>query len=407
VASIAAGDNAIGRVKLTDGTDVADVLDLSNSNPLTVAIVDGSGDQITSFGGGTQYTEDAAAAANPVGTAINLIRTDTPAGRTTTDGDNVAACGTDKGELYVKHVDALTVNSHAVTNAGTFAVQVDGAALTSLQLIDDVVYVDDADWTDDTSKHALVGGVYQSSPHTVTDGDVTPFLTDVNGRLVVAATDNGGSLTIDNAHLTSLGGAISGTEVQVDVVAALPAGNNNIGDVDVASLPTLPAGNNNIGDVDVASLPALPAGNNNIGDVDVASIAAGTNLIGKVASGLSTSEIYNGTTALTPAYATIDTATSGDNTIVDPGGGKKVRVLAINFVAVGTAVSVYFKTGSTAKLGSSSRPIVLDKTGATGPAGFNSGFCPVGWFEGAADENLVLNLSAAQGVIGNVVYVEV
>src|SRR5829696_8061832 len=35
----------------------ATVKDLSNSNPVTVAFVDGSGDQITSFGGGTQYTE--------------------------------------------------------------------------------------------------------------------------------------------------------------------------------------------------------------------------------------------------------------------------------------------------------------------------------------------------------------
>lgn len=49
-----------------------------------------------------------------------------------------------------------------------------------------------------------------------------------------------------------------------EILAALPAGDNNIGDVDIAS--ALPAGNNNIGDVDIAS--ALPAGNNNIGDVD-------------------------------------------------------------------------------------------------------------------------------------------
>lgn len=39
------------------------------------------------------------------------------------------------------------------------------------------------------------------------------------------------------------------------VEASLSAGTNNIGDVDVVSLPSIPAGNNNIGDVDVASLP--------------------------------------------------------------------------------------------------------------------------------------------------------
>lgn len=38
----------------------------------------------------------------------------------------------------------------------------------------------------------------------------------------------------------------------------------------------LPAGTNNIGDVDVLSLPALPAGTNNIGDVDILSVVPGT-----------------------------------------------------------------------------------------------------------------------------------
>lgn len=56
----------------------------------------------------------------------------------------------------------------------------------------------------------------------------------------------------------------------VTLGAALPAGTNNIGDVDVLSIA---AGNNNIGDVDVAS---IAAGNNNIGDVDVASSALPT-----------------------------------------------------------------------------------------------------------------------------------
>jgi hypothetical protein len=53
------------------------------------------------------------------------------------------------------------------------------------------------------------------------------------------------------------------------ITSAIPSGNNNIGDVDVATLPALPAGTNNIGDVDVLTLPALPAGDNNIGNVDI------------------------------------------------------------------------------------------------------------------------------------------
>jgi len=58
-----------------------------------------------------------------------------------------------------------------------------------------------------------------------------------NSTGVLSVDDNGSSLTVDNTDLTTLAGAVSGSEMQVDVVAALPAGTNNIGDVDVATLP--------------------------------------------------------------------------------------------------------------------------------------------------------------------------
>ena len=72
------------------------------------------------------------------------------------------------------------------------------------------------------------------------------------------------AVTID-ADTSTLAGAVTTGQMQVDIVAAIPAGTNNIGDVDIAS--AIPAGTNNIGDVDIAS--AIPAGTNNIGDVDV------------------------------------------------------------------------------------------------------------------------------------------
>ena len=100
-------------------------------------------------------------------------------------------------------------------------------------------------------------------------------------------------------------------------ITSISSGDNNIGNVDVVTLPSIPAGTNNIGDVDVltvpvdpfglnadagsatgsisaklrfiaatgipiTSLPALSAGSNNIGDVDILSIAAGDNNIGNV-----------------------------------------------------------------------------------------------------------------------------
>lgn len=54
------GSSGGGGGPIQDGVDpliLATVLDLVDSNPLTVAIVDANGDQITSFGGGVQYTE--------------------------------------------------------------------------------------------------------------------------------------------------------------------------------------------------------------------------------------------------------------------------------------------------------------------------------------------------------------
>ena len=111
VASNAATENSAAAARLTAARGIH------------VNLRDAAGAEV-SVGGGTQYTEDAAAAANPVGTALNLVRADALGALTTTDGDNVAARGTDKGELYVKHVDAIPVtdNSGSLTVDGTVTV---------------------------------------------------------------------------------------------------------------------------------------------------------------------------------------------------------------------------------------------------------------------------------------------
>jgi len=54
---LVAGTAYIGKTRLTDGTTDAEVVPLAGYNAGAVAIVDGSGNQITSFGGGTQYAE--------------------------------------------------------------------------------------------------------------------------------------------------------------------------------------------------------------------------------------------------------------------------------------------------------------------------------------------------------------
>ena len=61
-------------------------------------------------------------------------------------------------------------------------------------------------------------------------------------------------------------------ELNINSIPAIPAGNNNIGNVGINSLPSIPAGNNLIGNVGINSLPAIPAGNNLIGSVNLQSL---------------------------------------------------------------------------------------------------------------------------------------
>jgi hypothetical protein len=156
---------------------------------------------------------------------------------------------------------------------------------------------------------------------TEVEGDWTNLRSDANGALWVIPS---GTVAVSNAGLTELAAAID-TEVQVDVVGALPAGNNNIGDVDVASIAagdnnignvdiaSIAAGDNNIGNVDVVTLPSIPAGTNNIGDVDVLSIAAGDNNIGNV-------DIVSGT------ITTVSTLTGGGVAHGSGDSGNPVKV---------------------------------------------------------------------------------
>lgn len=161
----------------------------------------------------------------------------------------------------------------------------------------------------------------------------------------------------------------------------LNAGTNNIGDVDIL---TIAAGDNNIGNVDIVTLPATPAG---------------TNLIGRISASHETSTIYNGTTALTPKYAVIDDASSGDNELVALVSAKKIRVLSLMLMAAGTTTA-RFESSTAGNFLSGEMNLVAN-------VGFALGFNPAGWFETVAGESLNLQLSAAISVDGFLTYVEV
>lgn len=80
----------------------------------------------------------------------------------------------------------ITVASHAVTNAGTFAVQVDGNALTALQLIDNPVLVDDAAFTPATSSVMMAGfEADEGSTDSVDEGDAGAARMTLTRKVIV------------------------------------------------------------------------------------------------------------------------------------------------------------------------------------------------------------------------------
>ena len=168
-AVIAADDIGPGvwhqRVKIQYGAD-GSATDVSDTNPLPI---DDAGGSLTVDGTVT----------------ANLSATD----NAVLDAIAASVAGT------------LTVGSHAVTNAGTFATQVDGAALTALQLIDNIVSVADS------AAGSTPTGV---APLAVRD-DSLSSLTPVEGDFVPLRVNSTGAL-----HVTGGGG---GTQYSVSDVA--------------------------------------------------------------------------------------------------------------------------------------------------------------------------------------------
>lgn len=136
------GTNTIGSVKVTDGTLTASVRDTGASDSLNVAIVDAAGAQITSFGGGTEYTVDAIAPAAPVGATFTMERDDQLAALTEVEGDWTQPRATSKGALWVAIPDA---SGDPITSFGGGTQYADaavrGTATGTLCMVDDATNI--------------------------------------------------------------------------------------------------------------------------------------------------------------------------------------------------------------------------------------------------------------------------
>jgi hypothetical protein len=235
------------RTKITDGTNNAGLTNVGGNYALKVDVV-----QTTGGGaGGTSSTDSAAFTAasssfTPTGGAFDDVSSDALAegemgivrltsGRAmhVAVQNSVAVTGTFYQATQPVSAASLPLPSGAATEA-TLA-----SLLTSSQLLDDMI--------------ATLGSAIPTKGSLIAGSDGT------NARAVKV--DSSGELQVDVLTMPTV--AVTGTfwqatqPVSGTVTANLAAGTNNIGDVDVLTLPALPAGTNNIGDVDVLTLPGI------------------------------------------------------------------------------------------------------------------------------------------------------
>lgn len=346
---------------------------------------------VTGGGGGTEYTEDVATPATIVGTATMIERDDVLTA-TPIAGDWLALKGSAEGALWTQDFNSdalltdtnamvvdlasiqiateatqaavegtLTVGSHAVTNAGTFTIQEDGAALTALQLLDNTVYVENAALG--TTPSGNLAMARQDAALTATgsvDDDATPLTVDANGALWVTPS---GTVTVDatgqgdipvTGTLTAItditnpitANPASGTITTVSTVTnlsqmggvAITRGNGISGTgvqrVSIASDSTgqvkLAAGTAEIGKLaaGTAGIGKLTANSGvDIGDVDV------TSLPGSATSAATAFDSYT--------HAAINLTTGANQVLVSSAASKQIWVYGIGFScsAAGTGVS--------------------------------------------------------------------
>jgi hypothetical protein len=191
-----AGTNYVGRVRLTDGTTDAEVVPLANYNAQAVAIVDGSGNQVTSFGGGTQYA-DGTAVATPTGTvSLGFDGTNVQALSTTAAGLlNIADGG---GSITIDGTVAATQSgSWSVTNLANSGVDIGdvtinnaaGASAVNIQDGGNSITIDGSVGLNAGTNY--VGRVRLTDG--TTDAEVVP-LTGFNAQAVAVVDGNGNQI---------------------------------------------------------------------------------------------------------------------------------------------------------------------------------------------------------------------
>jgi hypothetical protein len=141
---------------------------------------------------------DTATGGTDTGVLVLATRDDALSALTPVEGDNVQLRTDANGALWTTVSGTVTVGSHAVTNAGTFAVQVDGQALSAAQTVAGAVYNEDfGALTGDPGMAVLAVRRDADTSLVGADNDYANLQVNANGALKVEIFDGGDSHTVD------------------------------------------------------------------------------------------------------------------------------------------------------------------------------------------------------------------
>jgi hypothetical protein len=343
------------------------------------------------------------AGTNNIGDVDVLTLPSLPAG-TNAIGKLAANDGVDIGDVTINNASLAVTGTFwqatqpvsgtlAATQSGTWNV----GTVTTVTGITNVVHVDDnsGSLTVDGTVAATQSGTWTVQPGNT--ANTTAWKVDASS-VAVPITDNAGSLTVDNGGTFAVQATVAAGATSIAKAEDVASADADVGVPAMAVRKATPA-NTSGTDGDYEMLQ-VSAGRLWASATIDAALPAGTSLIGKVSGGLDTASVYSGTTALTPKFAAISTASSGNTTVVAAVVSKKIRVLSYRFQTAAD-VDVKFRDNTAA----------VDLTGAmsTGAKGGGGGaaFSPVGHFETASGNALSINLSSAVQVSGHITYIEV
>lgn len=187
-----------------------------------------------------------------------------------------------------------------VKNSGTFAVQESGAALTALQKIDNLAH---AGQDVALVEHVPISGQFDDvATVAVTENQVAPvrissrralLIEGVASGTVVPVSDGGGALTVDNGGTFAVQATIAAGAAAMAKAEDSASGDLDVGAAMLAVRKATPANTSGTdGDYEFLQMSAgrlwasvtvdtaIPAGTNNIGDVDVLTVPAPLNVVG-------------------------------------------------------------------------------------------------------------------------------